>query len=460
MKHISTILLFFICTFAHAQNIGINNTDPMAALDLKGDLRLRSETLTSVVTGLNNDVNLNTTKSSIYMFDALLVGIQISGFDGGGTDGRIITIFNNTNGAVQLYNDYSTSLAANRIFTGTGNTAVIYQNGSVTLRYDGAIQRWTIISSNYTDGLGLSGGGSGPWTVTGNDINNNNTGKVGIGVPVPMSKLDVANAANNEVTLTSKATGTNSIAVYGINENGGVGVLGEAYSNNSVGGSFITFGNGKAMKAETVNGGTAGHFSAPNGNAIITDQGNVGIGVPLPEEKLHVDNGNIRLGNSIWTSAANNRLLKFGDGDYATIGEVGEDNLQLFAGQITLEVDQIFGSSGNVLIPLGNVGIGTTNPSHKLSVNGIIRSKEILVEATPWPDYVFSDEYNLQSISDVEKYIYENNHLPNFPKAKDIETNGQAVGEIQRKMMEKIEELTLYIIELNKRIVELEKDIR
>ena len=91
-----------------------------------------------------------------------------------------------------------------------------------------------------------------------------------------------------------------------------------------------------------------------------------------------------------------------------------------------------------------------------ISVNGVIRSKEILVEAIPWPDYVFSPQYNLPNLKEVEKYIQENQHLPNIPKAKDIEEQGQAVGEIQRKMMEKIEELTLYIIILNKKIENLE----
>jgi hypothetical protein len=81
-------------------------------------------------------------------------------------------------------------------------------------------------------------------------------------------------------------------------------------------------------------------------------------------------------------------------------------------------------------------------------VNGTIRSKEVIVETAAWPDYVFQPRYKLKSIDDVKIFIDKNGHLPNIPSAKEIETNGLPLGELQKKMMEKIEELTLYIIEL------------
>jgi hypothetical protein len=104
----------------------------------------------------------------------------------------------------------------------------------------------------------------------------------------------------------------------------------------------------------------------------------------------------------------------------------------------------------------GNVGIGTTNPTYKLSVNGNIRSKEVVVE-TGWADYVFDETYPLRPLSEVADFIRLNKHLPNIPSAKEIEQNGLSLGETQKKMMEKIEELTLYIIELKKEMDELRK---
>ena len=99
----------------------------------------------------------------------------------------------------------------------------------------------------------------------------------------------------------------------------------------------------------------------------------------------------------------------------------------------------------------GRVGIGTSNPTYPLSVNGQIQSKEIRVE-TGWSDYVFEKNYKLRSLSEIEKYIQQHQHLPGIPAAKEIQENGLPVGEMNTKMMEKIEELTLYTIQLEKRI--------
>jgi hypothetical protein len=154
MKHYLYFFILILAISANAQKVGVNNTNPQAALDINGDLRLRSVTLSSVTAGLNLNVDINApaVKSSVYMLNPSLLGTQIGGFNGG-VDGRMMTIFNNTAGAVQLYNEFVSTVDVNRILTGTGNTAIIYGNGSATLRYDGAKMRWTIVSSNYTDGL-------------------------------------------------------------------------------------------------------------------------------------------------------------------------------------------------------------------------------------------------------------------------------------------------------------------
>ncbi len=107
----------------------------------------------------------------------------------------------------------------------------------------------------------------------------------------------------------------------------------------------------------------------------------------------------------------------------------------------------------------GNVGIGTTNPTQKLSVNGVIRSKEVVVESG-WADYVFDEKYKLRTLEEVEVFIQRHKHLPNIPSAKEIEKNGLTMGEMQKKMMEKIEELTLYVIELKKEIENMKQQKR
>jgi hypothetical protein len=99
----------------------------------------------------------------------------------------------------------------------------------------------------------------------------------------------------------------------------------------------------------------------------------------------------------------------------------------------------------------GKVGIGVYPSLYKLEVNGTARAKEVIVE-TGWADYVFDKDYQLKSIDDLEAFVKQNKHLPNIPKASEIESNGLKVGETNKAMMEKIEELALYIIQLKKEI--------
>jgi hypothetical protein len=107
----------------------------------------------------------------------------------------------------------------------------------------------------------------------------------------------------------------------------------------------------------------------------------------------------------------------------------------------------------------GKVGVGTTYipDTYLLAVNGKIISTEVTVSLRDdWPDYVFNKNYSLMSISELEKSIKENNKLPGVPSATDIKENGIQLGEMNKILLEKVEGLTLYIIELNKRIDALE----
>ncbi len=115
-------------------------------------------------------------------------------------------------------------------------------------------------------------------------------------------------------------------------------------------------------------------------------------------------------------------------------------------------------SSGDFIVSNGNVGIGTINPgSWKLAVNGQIRAKEIKVE-TEWSDFVFEKDYNLPSLKEVEIHIKEKGHLKDIPSAKEVTKNGIFLGEMDAKLLQKIEELTLYTIAQEKKIRKLEKE--
>jgi hypothetical protein len=109
---------------------------------------------------------------------------------------------------------------------------------------------------------------------------------------------------------------------------------------------------------------------------------------------------------------------------------------------------------------LGNVGIGTTNTSgYKLSVNGNIRAKDMTVYVS-WADYVFASDYKLKSIDEVESFIKENKHLPDVPSETEVLENGINVGEMNKILLQKIEELTLYMIELKKENVSIQAQLK
>lgn len=185
---------------------------------------------------------------------------------------------------------------------------------------------------------------------------------------------------------------------------------------------------------------------------LIHANGNVGIGTTSPISKLSVTGASSSENNAgifqITTGAGvntDNKLI-FGvhDGDYSYIQAIqpGNDYRKL------------------ILNPTnGNVGIGTTSPSEKLSVNGTILTKKVKVTQLGWSDYVFKPNYNLRTLTEVEQYIKTHQHLPDVPSDKEVKSNGIDVGETQAMLLRKIEELTLYMIEQQKQNEQQQKEI-
>ncbi|SCY78205.1 tail fiber protein [Flavobacterium anhuiense] len=108
---------------------------------------------------------------------------------------------------------------------------------------------------------------------------------------------------------------------------------------------------------------------------------------------------------------------------------------------------------------MANVGIGTVNPTSKLTVAGNIASREVKVTVDAGADFVFEKDYNLLSLESVDQFIKENKHLPEIASAEEMKKDGINLSEMNIKLLQKIEEMTLYMIEMKKRNDEMEKDI-
>lgn len=180
--------------------------------------------------------------------------------------------------------------------------------------------------------------------------------------------------------------------------------------------------------------------------------GNVGIGtgIAIPQAKLHIEGSTyLPIGQSFWIGSVTdvgNRIRMHHNGTNAFID---------------FYPNLIFRAGANEALTLfsdGNIGIGTSNTfGHKLAVNGSIIATEVIVKLySTWPDYVFGKDYHLKSLSEIENYIKENKHLPDVPSDTEVKQNGINVAEMNSILLKKVEELTLYIIEQEKRIRELE----
>ncbi|MEX0314457.1 MAG: hypothetical protein AB3N18_09795 [Allomuricauda sp.] len=121
----------------------------------------------------------------------------------------------------------------------------------------------------------------------------------------------------------------------------------------------------------------------------------------------------------------------------------------------------VWSESNSVASYNGDVAIGTTTvpADYKMAIDGKLITEEVKVQLSGnWPDYVFKDGYDLPTLEEIQKHIQEKGHLPNIPSAMEVGSNGFELGEMDRLLLEKIEELTLYIIQLERRINGLEKN--
>ncbi|MBL0073159.1 MAG: hypothetical protein IPP34_15685 [Bacteroidetes bacterium] len=328
-------------------------------------------------------------------------------------------------------------------------------------------------------------------------------GRIGIGVTNPAYKLDIANASivrtlnlNNTTSTTStsyggystsnnagtgdavgflgfgKGTGGVNYGLYGTASDGttNYGVYGKITTSTTTPVGIGTYGF--STGAGTTNYGmlaNAGGAATTNYGIYATATGGTTNWAGYFVQNTYIG-GSMGIGSSVLTdtkfavqqtgtTTATGRFSNTSKGpniSWIHFGTTGDWYIRSASntGKVIMQ-DQ--NSSATVCI-----GGTTAATGYKLSVKGKIICEElkVLLSAT-WPDYVFGKNYNLMPLSDLENFIEEENHLPGIPSAKEMEADGGiALGEMQTILVKKIEEANLYILQLNKRIEELESKLK
>ncbi len=350
----------------------------------------------------------------------------------------------------------SKSGSSMRLESGTNFTRMEFYTSTGNKAYAGASDNDMEIGT-----VGGTGGSTHLVTNYNRRLTVDNFGNVGIGIQSPAATLHVKSASTISTPLRIESGASVNTMEYLI--------MGVKKGYTSMSSTDMEFGtsSGNGSKLHLVTEGV-------KRITILPTAGNVGIGTASPSASVQLTVkgafANILRLESTQASNYISLLTTPPGGVSVTKGYMGiysgNNDLEIrsastnLSGSINIATANSASATGNINLATGganqltvfangNVGIGTASDAFKLSVNGTIRAKEVRVE-TGWADYVFNDGFRLRPLAEVEQFICDNKHLPDVTPASEIQKEGLQVGKQMTEIMQKVEELSLYVIQLNK----------
>lgn len=272
-------------------------------------------------------------------------------------------------------------------------------------------------------------------------------GYIGIGTTSPDSKFHVRDGATSFSWTPS--TGTVGIFESSISNRAFVTILGKSTGQSELWLGDESRQNSGRIRYEHDTEGLE-FWTDGNNRMTLDNNGNVGIGTTNPSARLDISSTSIPgmiVKSNIDPAYIESSNTGFGGTTlsvYSARSSPGTNPLLLVGSATNPSAFEI--ESG------GNVGIGTTTPDSKLTVAGKIHSQEVKVTVNAGADFVFDPKYQLRTLEQTEEFIKSNKHLPEIASEKEMLENGLEVGKMNIKLLQKIEELTLYMIEMNKKV--------
>lgn len=263
----------------------------------------------------------------------------------------------------------------------------------------------------------------------------------------PLAQLHVICSGTTPTSFTAKFQNNNSTDIFAIRNDNKI-----IYTDGTQGaGKVLTSDANGVASWQAVAGGSSQWTTS--GSNIYYNTGSVAIGTTTPDTKLHVA-GSVKIVDG--TQGAGKVLTSDANG-------VASWQTVTVPQQWTPSGSDIYYSTGKVLIGNPNLsGFKGLPGSYQLYVQGGILTEKVkaaVATSNDWADYVFADNYQLKSLKEVEQFVKNNKHLPNVPSANEVVEQGIDMAKMDAKLLEKIEELTLYMIEMDKKNAAQEKQI-